>query len=332
MNDTDDVRSSTTTTMTTYDTLVFSGGGPLSVAFVGCIRYLEEVGAMDAVRTCVGTSAGSVIALSCVLGMTANDMDRWLRELRDSDAFSLDVENILELVDRFGVDDGRRLMDVVRNVLNKHGYGEHVTFADLKKRSGKELVVCAVNVNRARHEYFSATLTPGFGVVTAIRMSIGVPILYTPVMHDGCMYVDGGLLNNCPSDYVVRAHDRGETHNRRVLALDAASIELANACVGITDFVDYLSVLLRIVIGHANANNACDDSRLPEGVRIDRVRLVADAKNAFADSINKIFSFEDLKFPMDDPFLEERMQMGYAALKRHLMMTDEEEAKTTMTE
>ena len=32
----------------------------------------------------------------------------------------------------------------------------------------------------------------------AIRMSMSVPFVFEPVMHDGCYYVDGGTIDNYP--------------------------------------------------------------------------------------------------------------------------------------
>ena len=61
-----------------FDTVVFSGGGPAGVTFVGCIRYLEHLGIAGAVRTYVGTSAGAIMAVLCASGLTADELQAWL--------------------------------------------------------------------------------------------------------------------------------------------------------------------------------------------------------------------------------------------------------------
>jgi predicted acylesterase/phospholipase RssA len=44
-------------------------------------------------------------------------------------------------------------------------------------------------------------------VITAIRMSITLPILFTPIVYDDCYYVDGGLYEALPIGYLDQFND-----------------------------------------------------------------------------------------------------------------------------
>jgi hypothetical protein len=100
-------------------------------------------------------------------------------------------------------------------------------FAELRRLTGKDLVVTATNITAGRPVYFRESLTPDFPVIEAVRISGGFPILFKPTavaytpagdpaksgwrrdlaerkrfyQLNYCGYfVDGGFLNNHPMD------------------------------------------------------------------------------------------------------------------------------------
>ena len=56
------------------ENLVFKGGGPKGIAYMGAQEYLEEKGLLRNVRRVVGTSAGAINAMLIALGYTAADI------------------------------------------------------------------------------------------------------------------------------------------------------------------------------------------------------------------------------------------------------------------
>jgi NTE family protein len=74
----------------------------------------------------------------------------------------------------------------------------NITFEELFQKTGNELVVTASCVNRRMQRYFCRQHHPDMPVVHAVRMSMAIPLFFTPVRFEGALYCDGGLLNNFP--------------------------------------------------------------------------------------------------------------------------------------
>lgn len=73
-----------------------------------------------------------------------------------------------------------------------------ITLQELYEKTGNELVVTATCVNRRMQRFFHRNHHPDMPVVTAVRMSMSIPLFFVPLKFDGDYYVDGGLLNNFP--------------------------------------------------------------------------------------------------------------------------------------
>ena len=206
------------------DTLVFSGGGPDGLAFIGCVRHLESRSGIDHVRTLVGCSAGSIIALFLAVGMTSHEIEAWAtRGFEDRSLCDVDIEGLLSIVDRLGVDDGERVMASIRSAVAEKLSKSHPrlcasspraaagdpSFIELAKATGRNLVVCVSDLEASERVLLSVDTAPDVGVSLAVRMSISVPVLFTPVrtrLRPGGplrTYVDGGLFDFCPVAHIV---------------------------------------------------------------------------------------------------------------------------------
>ena len=187
------------------DAVVFSGGGPDGMAFIGCIRRLEEhpMG-LRRVKTIVGSSIGAILALCLSLGMTSYDMEKFFISRYEDGSFrDLDVEGLVEFVQRMGVDDGASIVGALRDlVMSKIRVSDDITFMELAKATGKSLVICVTNLEDAKGELMSVNTTPDMGVLLAIRMSFGVPLVFTPVTWNGRTYVDGCMFEFCPTAHL----------------------------------------------------------------------------------------------------------------------------------
>lgn len=307
-----------------FDTLVLSGGGPAGTAFVGCVRYLEHTGAMQAMRCFVGSSAGAMAAFMCVIGMSADEMHQWIvRQFVDGDLLSLDVEGVLEFPTRFGLDDGSRMINSLSDLLVAHVSGrEDVTFQELAKVTGRELVVCAANITLAKHEFFSVSTTPDVSVLTAIRMSISVPLLFTPVPHRGCLYVDGSLFDNLPVDWVTRSPVA-----TRALALNVLMIRPSAVPTGEDDDTSalpttleaYLTQLMTAVLNRTNAVAAPVGGTLQgEGCppqQVHRVDIHCYNTNLQDGCAWMFFSPSSMAFEVSDELMQQLEQHGYDTLQ-----------------
>ena len=259
--------------MTLVDTLVFSGGGPDGVAFIGCVRWLEDQGMLsgggggsetaaarppdhiDHIRTVVGCSAGAIVALMLALRMTSREMEAWLRlGVASGDLTEVAVDGLLLVADRLGVDDGARVLSTLRALLRERfpslaaeadGDGFDVTFLQLAKATGRDLKVGVACLEDARGMLMSVDTSPDLGVLKAVRMSFSVPLLFTPVVHEGRTYVDGGLFDYCPTQHIESSGAATSTLAVRITVPPVPPRAPGDPPL---DFVSYALLLVRAVM------------------------------------------------------------------------------------
>ena len=240
------------------DAIVFSGGGPDGISFVGSIRRLEEhPDGLRRVKTIVGSSAGAIIGLMLALGMTSTEMETFVYTRYDDGSFKeLDVEGLVDFVDRMGIDDGSRMVSALRELTMSRvrpvsrSSDEDVTFLELAKFTGKSLMVCVTNLEDSRGEVMSVDTTPNMGILLAVRMSFGVPLVFTPVRWNGRTYVDGCLYEFCPTAHLLGASSSSSSSSS-ILTVRICYIPRMSSCKGEGDDVnlpEYMSMLVRAVM------------------------------------------------------------------------------------
>jgi len=156
--------------------LALGSGSARGLAHIGVLRALKEAGIT--VDLVAGTSMGAVIGAVFASGK----IDGLSARLRN-----LDWPGIVALLDpvfpRSGLIDGQRVTEFVRaHVPSAHIEGLLLPFAAVATdlMTGEEVVATAGDLTEA------------------VRASIAVPGIFTPVRSNGRILVDGGLVNPVP--------------------------------------------------------------------------------------------------------------------------------------
>jgi len=155
--------------------LALGGGSARGWAHIGVIRALRDAG-IEPHIVC-GTSIGALVGAAEVDG----DLDRleaWVRSLR--------LQTVVSFLDfslGSGLIKGDKLIAFFRSHFVDRDIGE------LARPFG----AVATDLQRGREVW----LREG-GVSDAVRASIALPGLFTPVQRDGSWLVDGGLVNPVP--------------------------------------------------------------------------------------------------------------------------------------
>lgn len=185
--------------------LALGGGGMRGLAHVGVLKVLDAEGIRAGYLA--GTSIGAMVAAAYAAGHSAADIEAEVLRLNQP----AEAIRLLDwLPSRRGLMKGEGIVAFLDSLL-----GEGCTFADLEKA----LAVTATDLLAGEERVFREG-----SVVDAVRASIAIPGIFTPVEREGRLYVDGGLLNNVPADV---ARDLGADV---VIAVDvAASHQLTSA-------------------------------------------------------------------------------------------------------
>lgn len=209
--------------------LVLSGGGARGIAHLGVLKALEEAGIH--IDLIVGTSMGSVIGGLYASGYSTKEMQtiidttRWAYVLSLTDDTEREdmylsqkvIADKKQLTIRFNgltpilpssLSSGQRLTNFINQLALQSIYHPINTFDDLKIPfrsvstdlvSGKKIVFSKGSLSEA------------------LRSSISVPLLYTPIKKDSLELTDGGLVSNIPVDVAL------DLHADIIIAVDVSS-------------------------------------------------------------------------------------------------------------
>ena len=155
--------------------LALGSGTARGWAHVGVIRALERAGIKP--DLVCGTSIGALVGAAYVAG-ELESFERWLKGLRFADVLSF-----MDLRMNGGMIKGERLMEFFRR-----------NFVD---RPIEELPLPFAAVATDLYTGGEVWLRLG-STVDAVRASIALPALFTPVVHQGRVLVDGAVVNPVP--------------------------------------------------------------------------------------------------------------------------------------
>jgi NTE family protein len=189
--------------------LVLEGGGALGLAHIGVIRWLEEH--RIPVSYIAGTSMGGLVGGVYATGRNAGevrelvkgiDWDQVLSGQIPFDDLSFrrkedarDYPNTLE----FGLRQGLQFPSGFNSGQQVDFILDRISLPYAHVSSFDELPIpfaCVATelTSNSEHVFRSGPLN------TALRSTMSLPGIFSPVRFDGHVYVDGGLLNNLPVD------------------------------------------------------------------------------------------------------------------------------------
>ena len=163
--------------------LVLGGGGAKGLAHVGAIKVLEANGIIPDII--VGTSMGSVVGGLYACGMPISKIESEFLKFKITDLFDLNVFNITKQ----GLIAGKKFIKLI----DKHSKNAMIENAKIK-------FACVACDLRTGKEYIfdSGKLS------TATRASSSIPGVFAPLKQDGMLLVDGGVINNVPTDVAYK--------------------------------------------------------------------------------------------------------------------------------
>lgn len=235
-----------------FTSLVIAGGANKVFCSIGCIRFLEERGELKHLSNFVGTSAGALICFMLALGYTSKEMETCILECVAEDTFGqFDATEVLLLLDTYGLNSGDNIIALGEYILKKKTGRDDITFMELAKTQGKNLVICGANLTDEKEEYFNVDLTPGMSVLVALRITCSIPILFAPYRWNDKLYIDGGFYNNFPINYF-------KDHTLR----DILGINILNRNYQREDsFLGYILFLMNAIFNKANQQPLDDKQR-----------------------------------------------------------------------
>jgi NTE family protein len=188
--------------------LVLSGGSALGFAHIGVLKVIEEVGIP--VDLVVGTSMGGLVGALYSIGYTPNEIvdiagkTDWMDLFSSPDSpYTFNIgpvieqeENIISLSfdggglgRSLGLIPDQKIITFMSELTNKVSHIRDFDKFSIPFRS------VAVDLLTRKAVVFDSGR-----IVDAMRSTMAVPFLFAPYEIDGQYYLDGGILNNLPTD------------------------------------------------------------------------------------------------------------------------------------
>ncbi len=228
--------------------VVLSGGGAKGAAHIGVLKYIEEIGLpIDYV---VGTSMGSIIGGLYAMGYSPDELAQLIANMNWSQYVgnSIDRSAMSEEVRKRNSTMLINIPFSFNGILNKKEMDDAVSFLPSAYVNNTSLInlfndLC---VGYQKDMDFNELPIPFACVATdiktgkevdirygsvplAMRASMAIPGVFSPVSMSGHLLVDGGLVNNFPADVLqemganiiigVDVSDRDTIHDGEILSL-----------------------------------------------------------------------------------------------------------------
>jgi len=187
------------------DTLFLSGGGVNCVALLGSFRYLLEHDIISegfkSVKNIVCVSGSALYIIPLLLGYS---LDATIK-------ISIEVDNKLilgdhgfdlnNLFENFGLYDNHFFDRLISVILKQKNIPHMITLGEFYKHTNINLVFKTTNITKYKIEYMNHLSHPELPLIYAVKMTTCIPLLFTPIKYNNCLYVDGGLCGNYPIEY-----------------------------------------------------------------------------------------------------------------------------------
>ncbi len=229
--------------------LTLSGGGARGIAHLGVIKAFEEHGVSFDIMS--GASAGAMLGALYSYGYSVNEILKIILDLKAFKFISpaMSTKGLLK-------------MDVIRKFLES--YLPENSFNKLKI----PLSIATTHIRTGTTKYFEEG-----DLIGIICASSCIPVLFQPVTLEGDLYIDGGVLNNLPTEII---RDRCDiligSHSNPI----DRNFEVKNA-----RFVLERALMLSITRNASESAKLCDIFIEPEGLEPFKVMDLNKAKEIF---------------------------------------------------
>jgi predicted acylesterase/phospholipase RssA len=198
------------------DTIIFGGGGPRGIAYMGALIELEKqkVLKLDEIQEFIGTSIGAVFAGLLAVGYTFTEVIELSYQIKykqvlsfpfsEEDSLLQKCKNILfQLSSKKGFLQASKFKDRLEGFISKKSLQNNLTFQQLFEQTKKKLKIvscCLTKAHKIEWIAFDHQSTPNMPISKAILISCSIPFIFCPIKDEqGNYWFDGGLLHNVPT-------------------------------------------------------------------------------------------------------------------------------------
>jgi NTE family protein len=287
-----------------FENLAFEGGGVKGLAYVGCLKALNDIDKLKNVKRVVSTSVGSIFALLTVLKCDNDEIDKyvnefWLEITGLNDNIITEIEN---LVEHIGLHDNINIYNVVNKLLFQKFKKENMTMVELYEKTDVELTVVGTCLSTRETIYFNYKTYPNMEVSKAIQISTSIPLFYVVTKWDNQVWCDGGVSDCFPIDYF---DSNDGTFNKNTLGF---YLEYDDGKKDIYKISNILNLLENIEYTEL-------DSNVSKSIANTKNRFIVDINTGKISSLDYKLTDKQKKFLIDNGYNSTREFFSYDKVK-----------------
>jgi predicted acylesterase/phospholipase RssA len=218
------------------DTLILSGGGLKGFGYIGGLKVLESNNIINIkkINNYYANSVGTIISLLLAIGYSLDFLEEFIIKFDFKKVIpKLNLPNIFN---NLGISNGNEIMIIIQTMFLKKTKVKDMTFNEFYNKYNIKLNYITTNYTLGIEEVLSIDNTPNLSVLLAVRMSIAIPLIFTPVIYNDNIYVDGFLSNNFPIDKIdieknnylaIFITNKYKNHNPNILDFIKGCIDIA---------------------------------------------------------------------------------------------------------
>jgi predicted acylesterase/phospholipase RssA len=192
--------SSTTLTATKPRYLVLGSGGMKGFQILGALHILDMAGYLSQIEGYSGSSVGALISLLLVCGYKPYQ----IISLAASTSIFADFAGVTSLAARltemktmYGITSTTFIREKLEEAV-KVKYGRVPTLQELYLITGLEFWTVSYDLDRERADYISRATYPEMDAVTAVLLSINIPLIFYRLTFQERTYIDGAFCDPLP--------------------------------------------------------------------------------------------------------------------------------------
>ena len=180
-----------------YDTLVLSGGSSKGILTLGALQYCYDNFLLNKIETYVGTSSGAIISFLLIIGYSPIEIMIYI--CCNGLLEKMQHFNIVSMINGTGATSFVNIYEQLEKItIDKIGYIP--TLVELKNKYNKTLICTTYNLTKEKTEYLSHENNPNLPVLTALKMSSNLPLIFQNFKYNNDFYIDGGVSDNFAID------------------------------------------------------------------------------------------------------------------------------------
>ena len=188
--------------MTKYDIkhLVISGGGIPGLTAYSVLRESHNSGFwnIDTLQSIYGTSIGAIVGVFITLKYDWNELDNYIINRPWENVFKIDIGNVIQCMDTRGVFTKKMVEELLFPLLKGKDLNTSITMLELYEYSKIDIHIFTTELYEYNTVDISYKTHPEWKLIDALYCSMCLPIFFSPYLHDGHCYLDGGITNNYP--------------------------------------------------------------------------------------------------------------------------------------